>query len=325
MAQIIKHRRGSLEGLAAVTSSINKGELVIATGSSNLSVSNGSSIVFAAAADGQLQAVNRILVGTSAPATFSNATYNGLVAGVPFYDSTSGSLYILGTDSNTKLNLLGNINSFSQSVDSRLDDIELSIGGGGSLGSRVSGLEAKTGSYATTGSNTFVSSQTISGDIFLSGTSRKIYNNDGSTNLIFGQYDGSAIYGPYYQLFGNNYAAADQRGTAEFVFDTRNGGGGFLVAGYDGTTWNRYFRVDRTGNTQVTGSLYVSGDISGSTLNGIGNVAAYSTSVDSRFVTLNNKNNTLQTYTASVDSTLARLKESTSSLNSYTASLKNAI
>ena len=161
MAQIIKHRRGSLEGLAAVTSSINKGELVIATGSSNLSVSNGTSIVFAAAADGQLQAVNRILLGTASPSTFTNATYNGLVNGVPFYDSTSGSLWILGTDSNTKLNLIGNINSFSQSVDSRLGTVETSLGGGGSIGSRVAGLEALTGSYnATTASlNTFTSSQ----------------------------------------------------------------------------------------------------------------------------------------------------------------------
>ena len=146
MAQIIKHRRGSLEGLASVTSSINKGELVIATGSSNLSVSNGSSIVFAAAADGQLQAVNRILVGTSAPANFANSTYNGLVSGVPFYDSTSGSLYILGTDTNTKLNLIGNINSFSQSVDSRLDSVEASLGGGGDIGNSVTQLNTFTGS-----------------------------------------------------------------------------------------------------------------------------------------------------------------------------------
>ncbi len=36
MAQIIKHRRGSLEALSAVTSSLQKGEIVIASGSSNL-------------------------------------------------------------------------------------------------------------------------------------------------------------------------------------------------------------------------------------------------------------------------------------------------
>jgi hypothetical protein len=153
MAQIIKHRRGSLESLASITASLQKGEIVIASGSSNLTVSNGTSLVFAAAENGVLQPINRFLVGTSAPNNFPAATYNGLLNGVPYYDSTSGSLYILGSDTNTKLDLLGNINGFSQSVDSRLDAIESSIGGGGSVGTRVSALEAASASLeAFTGS-----------------------------------------------------------------------------------------------------------------------------------------------------------------------------
>ncbi len=63
MAQIIKHRRGSLEALSAVTASLSKGEIIIASGSSNLSVNNGSSIVFAVPENGQVQAVNRFLIG----------------------------------------------------------------------------------------------------------------------------------------------------------------------------------------------------------------------------------------------------------------------
>ncbi len=165
MAQIIKHRRGSLENLSQVTSSIQKGELVIASGSSNLSVTNGSSIVFAAAADGQLQAVNRIMVGTAAPASFPNATYNGLVAGVPYYESTSGSLWILGTDSNTKLNLIGNINSFSQSVDSRLDSVEASLGGGGDIGSSVTFLNQFTASATIRLNNLESTSASVNGHI----------------------------------------------------------------------------------------------------------------------------------------------------------------
>jgi len=165
MAQIIKHRRGSLENLSQVTSSIQKGELVIASGSSNLSVTNGSSIVFAAAADGQLQAVNRILVGASAPASFPNVTYNGLVAGVPYYESTSGSLWILGTDSNTKLNLIGNINSFSQSVDSRLDSVEASLGGGGDIGSSVTFLNQFTASATIRLNNLESTSASVNGHI----------------------------------------------------------------------------------------------------------------------------------------------------------------
>ena len=76
MAQIIKHRRGSLEALSAVTSSLQKGELVIASGSSNLTVTNGSSLVFAVPADGQVQATNRFLMGNGVPNVFSAATYN---------------------------------------------------------------------------------------------------------------------------------------------------------------------------------------------------------------------------------------------------------
>jgi hypothetical protein len=309
MAQIIKHRRGSLEGLAAVTSSINKGELVIATGSSNLSVSNGSSIVFAAAADGQLQAVNRILIGTSEPNVFSNTTYNGLLNGVPYYDSVSGSLYILGSDSNTKLNLIGNIQPFSTSVDSRLDSLEAQVGGGGggSLSSRVSGLESFTGSYATTGSNTFVSSQTIQGNIVLANNGQiRVQSNTADT--LFGMFDGNNILGAYYQMWGNNHPTPDltQRGSAEFVFDTRNGGGEFRIVEFDGSTWKKRFVVDRSGNTQVTGSLFVSGAISGSTLTGIGNVTAYSASIDSRL-------NQLSADSASQDARLDSLEAFSSS------------
>ena len=92
MSQIIKHIRGSLEALSAVTSSLQKGELVIASGSSNLSVTNGASIVFAVPENGQVQAVNRILVGDAAPNTFAAGTYNGMMKGVPYYASGSSTL-----------------------------------------------------------------------------------------------------------------------------------------------------------------------------------------------------------------------------------------
>ena len=48
MAQLIQHKRGALERLASITGSLKKGEILIVTGSSNITSSNGSSIVFAA-------------------------------------------------------------------------------------------------------------------------------------------------------------------------------------------------------------------------------------------------------------------------------------
>lgn len=154
MAQIIKHRRGSLEALSAVTSSLQKGEIIIASGSSNLTTTNGTSIVFAVPESGSVQAINRFLIGDNAPNTFAAGTYNGMVKGVPYYASGSSTLYLLGEGSNDIPNLVGNISVFSASVDSRLDSVEASLGGGGSIGTRVAALEVASASL-----NSFSSSQ----------------------------------------------------------------------------------------------------------------------------------------------------------------------
>jgi epidermal growth factor receptor substrate 15 len=116
MAQLIQHKRGALERLSNITGSLKKGEILIVTGSSNITSSNGSSIVFAATESGSVQATNRFIIGSSAPNQFPTSTYGGLVNGVPYYDSGSGTLYLLGSDGNTPINLTGNINTFSASV-----------------------------------------------------------------------------------------------------------------------------------------------------------------------------------------------------------------
>ncbi len=161
MAQIIKHRRGSLESLSSVTGSLQKGELVIASGSTNITASNGSSLVFAVPESGSVKAVNRILRGTNAPNIFSASIYNGMLDGVPYYASASSTLYLLGSDSNEAINLIGNIQPFSTSVDSRLDSLEASLGGGGDIGSSVTQLNTFTGSQLTQNSNL----ATISGSL----------------------------------------------------------------------------------------------------------------------------------------------------------------
>ena len=148
MAQIIKHRRGSLEALSAVTSSLQKGELVIASGSSNLSVTNGASIVFAVPENGQVQAVNRILVGANVPNTFAAGTYNGMLKGVPYYASGSSTLYLLGEGANEIPDLTGNISNFSSSVATSINALSSSIGGG-SIGNSVTLLNSFTGSQLT--------------------------------------------------------------------------------------------------------------------------------------------------------------------------------
>ena len=160
MAQIIKHRRGSLEALSAVTSSLQKGELVIASGSSNLSVTNGASIVFAVPENGQVQAVNRFLVGTNAPNTFAAGTYNGLVKGVPYYASGSSTLYLLGEGANDIPDLTGNISNFSASVSTSINALSASIGSG-TIGTSVAALNTFSGSTLVSlgALNSFSSSQ----------------------------------------------------------------------------------------------------------------------------------------------------------------------
>ena len=126
---------------------------------------------------------------------------------------------------------------------------------------------AVSGSLEVTGPGTskFMNSNVqIDGNLFMSGSNRLVYNNDATNNMLFGMFDGSNIYGPYYQLFGNQYANTTQRGSAEFVYDTRNGGvSGFNIASFNGSTWTRKFRVDDNG-AQVTGSLIVTNGITGS-------------------------------------------------------------
>lgn len=186
MAQIIKHRRGSLEALSAVTSSLQKGELVIASGSSNLSVTNGASIVFAVPEAGQVQAVNRILVGDNAPNTFAAGTYNGMLKGVPYYASGSSTLYLLGEGANEIPDLTGNISNFSSSVATSINALSASIGSG-AIGTSVAALNTFSGSTLVSldALNSFSSSQleqntalaTTTGSLITSASAAKTTND----------------------------------------------------------------------------------------------------------------------------------------------------
>ena len=208
MAQIIKHRRGSLENLSSVTGSLQKGELIFATGSSNLTTTNGGAIAFIVPESGSVQATNRFLRGANNPNVFSSSTYNGLLNGVPYYASGSHTLFLLGSDVNEAINLVGNIQPFSGSVSNRLLDLEASIGGTGSgisttvsalvasqsyfdttfsssvatqfsassvsqtnlsssLASRLATEEFKSTKFATTGSNTFIGTQIVTGSMYI--------------------------------------------------------------------------------------------------------------------------------------------------------------
>lgn len=167
MAQIIKHKRGSLQSLAAVTSSLQKGELIIASGSSLLSSSqNGSSIVFAVVESGSVQAVNRIMRGTGSVAPiFSSSIYNGMVDGVPYYASGSQTLFLLGSDRNTAIDLTGNIGVFSGSVAASVTSLSASIAANTGIFTPTASVSTVTGSAYRTQNDL-----EITGSIRVSGT-----------------------------------------------------------------------------------------------------------------------------------------------------------
>ncbi len=167
----------------------------------------------------------------------------------------------------------------------------------GSLQAQLNGVEAYTASLKaaaivssstqisnyykfaeTSSANTFYGTQTINGNLQLSSTSPLVYNAGNTNAMLFGFFDGGTIYGPYYQIFGSNYSNTTQRGSAEFVFDSRNSGySGFNVAEFNGSTWLRKFRVSQYG-AEVTGSFVVDGGITGS-LMATNNVVSSSTQV----------------------------------------------
>jgi hypothetical protein len=277
MAQIIKHRRGSLEALSAVTSSLQKGEIVIASGSSNLSVTNGASIVFAVPENGQVQAVNRFLVGANAPNTFPAGTYNGLVKGVPYYASGSSTLYLLGEGANEIPNLVGNIQAFSTSVDSRLDVVEASLGGGGSVGARVAALEATSASL-----NSFTESfsQSVATD-FSASTAATVAN--------LSSYSASAA------TTHNNYSssAATSLSASEASINAN-------ILSLSTSVDSRLDAVENTNATQattgsnifqgsqtITGSLYITNDLVVQGSSSLQNITASAVSIGTNRVILN--------------------------------------
>ena len=113
MAQIIKHRRGSIGSVKTTTA--RNAELIVASGSiSDLSgpfVLIGSPTITDEGVAGAHVAVSKIYTGTNAP-TIVTATYGSVLDGTPFYSTNDQALYVLGNagaGGNTNMDLTGNL------------------------------------------------------------------------------------------------------------------------------------------------------------------------------------------------------------------------
>ena len=105
MAQIIKHRRGSLESVSGATK--RAGELLVITGSSGISATNGDSILFVGIDGSTATPANKVLLGTSVP-DLSGASYDTSVDGIPFYDTSAEKMYILQKGGNVEIKATAN-------------------------------------------------------------------------------------------------------------------------------------------------------------------------------------------------------------------------
>lgn len=136
MAQIIKHRRGSIANVGTL-SPVNPGEIILGTGS----VGNLNGPVLFVGDASSYKAVPQLYYGSSAP---DISSYSQL-EGVSFYDSTGKNLYILKAAGNTRLDLSGAVS-----------------------GSAINPLSITTG--VITGSNLYLSGNAvIDGNITLGG------------------------------------------------------------------------------------------------------------------------------------------------------------
>lgn len=163
MAQIIKHRRGSITQLKDVTARI--GELVVATGS--ISDLNGP-MVFVGETEGVAGAyrpLSKIYQGTAAP-TITVGSHGSVIDGTPFYATGNKTLYILSKDGNTDIDLTGNIE-----------------------GNLISGVTINnlTGTTIDISSDLSVGGDTsLSGDLFITGNTYQTGNIDLTGDIVLG-------------------------------------------------------------------------------------------------------------------------------------------
>jgi cytoskeletal protein CcmA (bactofilin family) len=149
MAQIIKHRRGSISALKDVTA--NVGELVMATGS--IGDFNGP-VVFVgdAAVAGGYKPISKIYQGTTVP-TISVGSHGSTMDGLPFYSTGNQTLYILDKSGNSAIDLTGNIegNLISGVTINNLTGTTVNLSNGGGTALTITGDIIQTGSFYTSG------------------------------------------------------------------------------------------------------------------------------------------------------------------------------
>ena len=312
MAQIIKHRRGSLESVASATK--RAGELLVVTGSAGITAANGNSILFVGIDGSTVTPANKILQGTSVP-NLSGASYDTSIDGLPYYDTAAQKLYILNKGGNVEVKATAQTGGTG--IVSGSSQINLGSVTGNSTSNVTEGtnlyytdarvktkLNAETvvsGSSqifidSTNGYSTFSSSIATSISASVAAATPTFANIAGKpAGLVSGSAQVVGILGPLNTFSASQEAKDITLSTYTASLDSKN------------TTLGTYTASLDTKNSTLA-TYTASLDTKNSTL------STYTASQDS-------KNTTLGTYTASLDTKNSTLSTYTSSLvAAFTAS-----
>jgi hypothetical protein len=322
MAQIIKHRRGSLESISSATK--RAGELLVVTGSAGISATNGNSILFVGIDGSTATPANKILQGSETP-NLTGASYDTSINGIPFYNTSAEKLYILNKGGNVEVKATANtggtgiVSGSSQVTDllpagtvSGSSQVTISSTTGytdfsSSLNSRLVTVSTNVTELYTTASDHETRIDSIESSIGgASGIGLRVSSLEAFTgsqetkNSTLATYTGSvnSDLSALHTFTASQESKDSTLATYTGSIDTKN------------STLGTYTASLETKNSTLgtyTGSI----DTKFSTL---GN---YTASINSFTSSEESKNSTLATYTASVDSHI-------SAINSYTSSLRTA-
>jgi len=260
----------------------------------------------------------------------SNASLTSLSASVS--TSFSQSNASITSLSASVANVTGN---FSSSVATSFSSSNATITSlSSSVNTTINGLASFTGSYATTGSNTFYGNQVVSASVYVQGNlivlgTSSMQNITGSsvsigTNTVvlntsnpavrFGgisvQDSGSsgATGSLWWDSLNNNWLYQNPLGagytSAKLISGPQNTGSlgneqglttGKIVYAVGDDHIGDSIMTQTTGKITLSGDLDVTGNISSSTLSGIGNVTNFSQSVSTRFAGLSNATSSYET------------------------------
>jgi hypothetical protein len=313
MAQILKHRRGSVETIHSITA--NKGEIIMATGSIGSMVGPW---VFIGNEDGisgsvSCKALSKIYQGTVAP---SVAAYGTALDGTPYFSIDNKTLYILAQSGNSAIDLTGNING------NTITGVTIT-----SLTGTTANITSITGSLMGTSSYA-LNSNTLDGrdsTEFVLTSSFNTYTGNTST-LIATKLDTSSfnIYTSSATGLINTKLDTSSFNTYTSSFNTYTGNTSTLIATKLDTSSFNIYTSSATGliNTKLDTSSFNTYTGNTSTLIATKlDTSSFNIYTSSATGLINTKLNTssFNTYTGNT-STLIATKLDTSSFNTYTSS-----